>query len=97
MIKSEVVPRNEVKWGRTKMFYTYIIQSLKDKSFYMGSTSDLKKRLTQHNRGHALYSSTKVPFKLVWYGAFQEKAKSQRFEKYLKSSSGFAFRNKRLI
>ena len=97
MIKSEVVPRNEVKWGRIKMFYTYIIQSLKDKSFYMGSTSDLKKRLTQHNRGQALYSSTKVPFKLVWYGAFNNQSKAKEFEDYLKSSSGFAFRNKRLI
>lgn len=79
------------------MFYTYIIQSLKDKSFYIGSTSDLKKRLDQHNKGQAIYSSTKAPFKLVWYGAFKEKSKAQEFEKYLKSSSGFAFRNKRLI
>ncbi|MDP3875171.1 MAG: GIY-YIG nuclease family protein [bacterium] len=79
------------------MFYTYIIQSLKDKSFYIGSTSDLKKRLNQHNNGQANYSSTKIPFRVAWYGAFIEKLKAQEFEKYLKSSSGFAFRNKRLL
>jgi len=79
------------------MFYTYIIQSLKDGSFYIGSTSDLKRRIAQHNQGRAKYSSTKMPFKLVWYSAFKEKEKSQNFEKYLKSSSGFAFRNKHLI
>jgi predicted GIY-YIG superfamily endonuclease len=79
------------------MFYTYIIQSLKDKSFYIGSTSDLKKRVNQHNKGQANYSSTKVPFQIVWYGAFMNKIKAQEFEKYLKSSSGFAFRNKRLL
>ncbi|OHA88854.1 MAG: hypothetical protein A3C70_02125 [Candidatus Zambryskibacteria bacterium RIFCSPHIGHO2_02_FULL_43_14] len=79
------------------MFYTYIIQSLKDKSFYIGSTSDLKKRLKQHNSGQANYSSNKTPFKLVWYGASINKSKAQEFEKYLKSSSGFAFRNKRLV
>jgi predicted GIY-YIG superfamily endonuclease len=79
------------------MFYTYIIQSQKDKTFYIGSTSDLKRRIDEHNKGKATYSSIKAPFKLIWYGAFENKTKSQEFEKYLKSSSGFAFRNKRLI
>jgi len=79
------------------MFYTYIIQSLKDKSFYVGWTANLKKRLHQHNSGQAHYSSIKMPFKLVWYAAFLDKSKAQAFEKYLKSSSGFAFRNKRFL
>jgi len=79
------------------MFYTYIIQSLKDKSFYIGSTANLKQRLTQHNQGRAKYSSTKAPFKLIWYGAFNNQSKAKEFEDYLKSNSGFAFRNKRLI
>jgi len=79
------------------MHYTYILQSQKDKSYYMGSTSDLKQRIKIHNQKGARYSSSKAPFELVWYGAFKSKVKSQAFEKYLKSSSGFAFRNKRLI
>lgn len=79
------------------MYYCYILQSLKDKSYYIGLSADLKERLKQHNNGEAQYSSTKKPFKLAWYGAFETKAKAQGFEKYLKSSSGFAFRNKRLI
>ena len=79
------------------MYYCYIIQSLKDKTYYIGSTADLRERFKQHNNKEARYSSTKAPFKLVWYGAFEDKSKAQEFEKYLKSSSGFAFRNKRLI
>jgi len=79
------------------MYYCYILQSFKDKSFYIGSTTDLKERFRQHNNKQARYSSVKAPFKLIWYGAFESKAKSLQFEKYLKSSSGFAFRNKRLI
>ncbi len=97
MIKSEVAPRNLGEVGRIEMFYCYILQSLKDASFYIGSTSDLRKRLSQHNNGKAKYSSSKMPFKLVWYGAFESKKKSQEFERYLKSSSGSAFRNKRLV
>jgi len=35
--------------------------------------------------------------KLVFYAAFETKKKALDFEKYLKTNSGFAFRNKRLI
>jgi len=79
------------------MFYTYILQSKKDKSFYIGTTSDLKQRLNDHNQHHSKYSSTKAPFDVVWYGGFGTKKLAIRFEKYLKSSSGYAFRNKHLI
>ena len=37
------------------------------------------------------------PVKLVYYSAFSSQKKATDFEKYLKTSSGFAFRNKRLI
>lgn len=97
MIKSEVAPRSFSGVGQNSMFYTYILQSLKDKSYYIGSTSDLKNRLSEHNNGKAKYSSTKKLFKIAWYGGFKSKFKAQEFEKYLKSSSGFAFRNKHLI
>ncbi|MBI1919360.1 GIY-YIG nuclease family protein [Candidatus Microgenomates bacterium] len=78
------------------MYYVYILQ-LKDKSYYHGSATDLKERLKDHERG--IVSSTKNlrPLKLVFYAAFRSKIKALRFEKYLKTTSGWAFRNKRLI
>jgi predicted GIY-YIG superfamily endonuclease len=79
------------------MYYVYILESLKDASRYVGTTEDLKKRLLDHNSGSAKYSSTKRPFKIVWYCAFQNKAKSLNFEKYLKHGSGHAFANKHLL
>ena len=79
------------------MYYVYVLKSKKDGSYYTGSTEDLKNRLTQHNQHNSRYTSTKVPYHLVWYGAFLDKKKALVFEKYLKSSSGFAFRNKHLI
>jgi len=79
------------------MYYCYILKSQKDNSYYIGSTQDLKKRLEKHNRKEVKYSSTKTPLKLVWYSAFLTKEKAIHFEMYLKSSSGFAFRNKRLV
>ncbi len=79
------------------MFYVYILKSQKDKSYYVGTTEDLNKRIDDHNRGTATYSSSKVPFVLVWSCNLDDKKKALDFEKYLKSGSGFAFRNKHLI
>lgn len=79
------------------MYYTYILKSAVDGTKYIGHTTDLKNRLKEHNQGQSKYTSTKIPFVLVWYCAFKTKEKAINFEKYLKSSSGFAFTNKRLV
>ena len=79
------------------MRYVYILQSLKDKSYYTGLTTDVKARLEKHNSGQVAYTSTKCPFKMVWHCCFEDKLKAVSFEKYLKSGSGFAFARKRLV
>ena len=79
------------------MHYVYLLQSEKDSSYYVGSTSDLKKRLQEHNRGDMKYTSSKMPHELIWYCAFRSKKKALDFEKYLKQGSGFAFARKRLV
>jgi putative endonuclease len=70
------------------MFYTYILQSLKDKSFYIGYTSDLEKRLEHHNKGHSLATKHKRPYKLIYYEAFVDKNDAKDREVYLKSGWG---------
>jgi len=79
------------------MYIVYILQSLKDQSYYTGITTNLKLRLKEHNLGTSIYSSGKKPFKIIWHCIFNDKIKAIHFEKYLKSGSGIAFRNKRLI
>ena len=78
------------------MHYTYILQ-LKDNSAYIGFTSDLKKRIKTHNQGFVQSTKKLRPVKLIYYSSFISKEKAVSFEKYLKSSSGTAFRNKRLV
>jgi putative endonuclease len=77
------------------VYYVYILQ-LKDNSYYHGSALDLKNRIEDHKNG--IVSSTKNlrPFKIVFYAAFISKIKALQFEKYLKTTSGWAFRNKHL-
>jgi len=79
------------------MYKVYILQSLKDGSFYTGMTENVAERLKEHNSGSSKYSSTKRPYKLVWYCNFKNKLRALQFEKYLKHGSGFAFARKHLI
>jgi putative endonuclease len=78
------------------MWFVYILEC-SDSSFYTGCTSDLEERLLRHSLGQIHYTSDKLPVKLVSLVAFSNKYKAFEFEKYLKSGSGIAFRNKRLI
>ncbi|MFA5135938.1 MAG: GIY-YIG nuclease family protein [Patescibacteria group bacterium] len=78
------------------MYYVYVLQ-LKDKSFYIGFTSNLKNRIIYHNQGLVPSTKNYRPVLLLHYSAFLTQKKATDFEKYLKTLSGFAFRNKRLI
>jgi putative endonuclease len=79
------------------MYYVYILRSLSDPSqIYIGSTSDLKQRLADHNSGKSPHTSKFKPWELECYIAFPDKQRAFDFEKYLKSHSGRAFAMKRL-
>jgi predicted GIY-YIG superfamily endonuclease len=78
------------------MYYVYILHNTSGEK-YIGATSDLKTRLAQHNSGTTKTTRNKGEYKVTWYCAFSEKEKAFTFEKYLKSSSGYAFTNKHLI
>lgn len=79
------------------MYFVYILQSIDNPDqLYVGSTQDLRKRLTNHNAGTTLHTSKFKPWKLTTYIAFEDKEKAIAFEKYLKSGSGREFRKKRL-
>jgi len=83
-------------WYNLLVYYIYILQ-LKDKSYYHGSAADLKERLKDHENGTVSSTKNLRPFRLVFYAAFRSKIKALQFEKYLKTTSGWAFRNKRLV
>ncbi|MEI8206865.1 MAG: GIY-YIG nuclease family protein, partial [Kiritimatiellales bacterium] len=64
---------------------------------YVGFSTDLKKRIKQHNEGGCPHTAKFKPWELIWYSAFPEKQRALDFEKHLKSHSGKAFASKRLI
>ncbi|MBI4175429.1 GIY-YIG nuclease family protein [Candidatus Berkelbacteria bacterium] len=77
------------------MYYVYILQ-LKNSHHYVGSTPDLHRRIEEHRKGYVISTKNYLPVTLLWFAAFQNRLVALRFEKYLKSGSGTAFRHKRL-
>ena len=70
------------------MYYTYILQSQKNKSLYIGYTADLKKRFKEHNNGKSAATKPFRPYKLICYEAFLDKKDAKSREEYLKSGWG---------
>jgi len=65
-------------------FFTYIIQSKLDRSFYIGFARNLQERLEFHNSGKSKYTSKKIPWELVYFEEFNNKTEAIKREKFLK-------------
>lgn len=79
------------------MFYVYILQSLtKQNWLYKGSTSDLKKRVSEHNSGKNFSTAPYTPLKLIYYESYILKEDAEARERYLKTSMGMRVIKKQL-
>lgn len=78
------------------MQIVYILKC-SDNTYYTGCTQDLDARLERHSNGYVEYTKTRLPIELVFYCGFKTKENAFAFEKYLKSGSGIAFRNKHFL
>ena len=48
------------------MPYTYILFSTKLNKYYVGACIDLERRMYEHNIGHSKFTSTGVPWELMY-------------------------------
>ena len=78
------------------MWTVYILKCA-DGNFYTGCTSDLDERMRRHHGGEVSATQNRLPLVLVTFIVFSEKQKAYNFEKYLKTGSGRAVMNKRLV
>lgn len=52
--------------------YVYILKSLKNGQYYIGSTNDLERRLIEHNSGKGCLTTKRLlPFELVFQEEFE--------------------------
>lgn len=70
------------------MYYVYVLHSKADRRLYIGSTADLKKRLTKHKTGYVRTTKNRRPLQLIYYEAYLLEREAKRREKYLKSGAG---------
>jgi putative endonuclease len=77
-------------------YYVYVLRSLSDKQFYVGSTANLTARLEKHNTGRVVSTTRRVPFELLyWEGCLNRSDAAQR-QKYLKTAWGKRYLRNRL-
>ena len=78
------------------MYYTYVLQSMKDMDFYTGYTKNLKLRFDEHKKGRVESTKHRRPLKLIYYEACLDKNDASKRERYLKSFHGKMFLKGRL-
>ena len=79
------------------MWYVYILRSTIDKNLYVGSTNNIRRRLTEHNFGKVNSTKGRIPFNLEAYIAVKDKARAIELEQYFKTGSGRALLQKRIL
>ena len=75
-----------------EIYFVYCIRSVVDsEKYYVGLTTDIGRRLENHNAGGTVCTKGFRPWNLVVYIAFDDICKAEMFEKYLKTGSGRVF------
>ena len=69
-------------------YAVYVLLSLKDQLFYIGFTSDFKRRMEEHEQGRSKSTACRRPFICVLVEYYTSKADALRREKYFKTSGG---------
>ncbi|MEP5611865.1 MAG: GIY-YIG nuclease family protein [Cyclobacteriaceae bacterium] len=70
------------------MFYVYALKSEVRIYIYVGLTSNLERRLTEHNGGKNKTTRPYRPFVLIHSEMFKTRIDARKREKYLKSGIG---------
>ena len=76
------------------MFYVYTLED-EEGELYHGFTTDLRKRLKEHNQGKSLSTKSRA-WRCIYYEACLEEADARRREHYLKTTQGRRLLKRRL-
>jgi predicted GIY-YIG superfamily endonuclease len=71
-----------------RKWYVYILRC-SDKSYYVGLTSHLKRRLSQHSLGKCHYTKSRLPILIVYHKKFDSEKFARVAEKKLKGWSRY--------
>jgi putative endonuclease len=77
-------------------YFVYVLRSKFDGKFYTGFTSDITKRLNEHNSGRVISTKKRIPFELVYFEFGLNLDDAIHREKYLKTTYGKRYIKQRL-
>jgi putative endonuclease len=77
-------------------YFVYILESEIDGRLYKGQTSDIDKRIKEHNSGKTKSTRGYMPWKLVYFERFETREEAVLREKYFKTGSGREFLKEKL-
>ena len=66
------------------MPHTYILFSEKLNKYYVGSTTDIERRIEEHNRGKEKFTKTGMPWVIVYSEEFEILANARQRELQIK-------------
>ena len=66
------------------MPYMYILFSEKLNKFYIGACIDMDRRIYEHNIGHSKFTSTGIPWQLMYTEEFESLHEAKQREKKIK-------------
>ena len=69
-------------------YCVYVLLSMHDNGLYIGYTTDLQRRLTEHFHGESKATAPRRPFRLIFCENFFSKDDALRRERYLKTTAG---------
>ena len=70
------------------MYHVYILKSLRDNGYYIGCTSDLDKRIREHNSGKTVSLRNRRPLEIIYSERYDNQAEAYSREKQIKSYKG---------
>ncbi len=77
--------------------FVYILRCQKSRRLYTGYSTDINRRLEEHNAKESFATKPYGPWELVFSAGFETELMAKSFERYLKAGSGKAFAYKRLV
>jgi len=69
-------------------YCVYVLCSLKDHQPYIGYTTDLPRRLGEHNQGKSKATAPRRPLRLIFCEFYAAEEDAKRRENYFKTSQG---------
>jgi len=66
-------------------YYVYILESINKKTYYIGQTNDLLRRVQEHNTSRSKSTKLGVPWKLVYSKECQNRSEAVKLERKIKS------------